>query len=80
MLLSCVVACVLVLRFCECVMYVRFWSKVRPRAFECVVMCSAVLFILRSRLLLYSAWSGMIRVQVVLSGFSDLFCPGKNCM
>ena len=36
---------------------------------------SAVLFILRSRLFLYSAWSGVNRVQVVLSGFSvRLFC------
>ena len=38
-------------------------------------MGSAVLFILRSRLLLYSAGSGVNRVQVVLSGFSvRLFC------
>ena len=42
-------------------------------------MCSAVLFILRSRLLLYYAGFGVNRVQVVLSGFSvRLFCPGKN--
>ena len=33
-------------------------------------MGSAVLFILRSRLLVYSTGSGMNRVQVVLSGFS----------
>ena len=33
-------------------------------------MCSAVLFILRSRLLLYFAGSGVNRVQLVLSGFS----------
>ena len=33
-------------------------------------MRSAVLFILRSRLLLYSAGSGVNRVQVVLFGFS----------
>ena len=38
-------------------------------------MGSAVLFILRSRLLFYSAGSGVNRVQVVLSGFSvRLFC------
>ena len=38
-------------------------------------MGSAVLFILRSRLLLYSAGSGVNRVQVVLSVFSvGLFC------
>ena len=38
-------------------------------------MGSAALFILRSRLLLYSTGSGMNRVHVVLSGFSvRLFC------
>ena len=53
-----------------CVQYASFGSKVRPRNFECVAMSSAVLFTLRSRLLLYSADSGVNRVQVVLSGFS----------
>ena len=58
-----------------CVPYVSFGSKVRPRTFACVAMGSAVLFILRSRLLLYYAGSGVSRVQVVLSGFSvRLFC------
>ena len=33
----------------------EFGSKVRPRTFRCVVMCSVVLFIFRSRLLVYSA-------------------------
>ena len=52
-----------------------FGSKIRPRTFGCVAMGSALLFIARSRLLVYSAWSGMNRVQVVLSGFSRrLFC------
>ena len=52
-----------------------FGSKVRPRTFGCVAMRSAVLFIFRSRLLLYSAGSGVNRVQVILSGFSvRLFC------
>ena len=38
-------------------------------------MGCALLFILRSRLLLYSAGYGVNRVQVVLSGFSvRLFC------
>ena len=38
-------------------------------------MGSAVLFILRSKLLLYFEGSGINRVQVVLSGFSvRLFC------
>ena len=51
-----------------CVLYVSFGSKVRP-------MGSALLFIVRSRLFVYSAGSGMNRVQVVLSGFSKrLFC------
>ena len=49
-----------------------FRSKVRPRTFECVAMGSAVLFIWRSRLLLYSAGSAMNREQFVLSGFSVL--------
>ena len=58
-----------------CVLYVSLGSKVKPRTFGCVAMGSAVLFILRSRLLLYSAGSGWNRVQVVLSGFSvRLFC------
>ena len=58
-----------------CVLYVSFGSRVRPRTFGCVAMGSAVLFILRSRLLLYSAGSGVNRVQVVLSEFSvRLFC------
>ena len=54
-------------------MYVSFGSKVRHRTFRCVAMCSAVLFILSSRLLVYSAGSGVNRVQVVLSGFSVIF-------
>ena len=53
----------------------EFGSKVRPRTFGCVAMGSAVLFILRSRFLLYSAGSGVNRVQFVLSEFSViLFC------
>ena len=48
-----------------CVLYVSFGSKVK----------SAVLFIFRSILLLYSAGVGVSRVQVVLSGFSvRMFC------
>ena len=58
-----------------CVLYVSFGSKVRPKTFGCIAMRSAVLFICMSRLLLYSAGSGVNRVQVVLSGFSvRLFC------
>ena len=57
------------------VLYVSFGSKVRPRTFGCVAMGSALLFIVRSRLLVYSACSGVSRMQVVLSGLSmRLFC------
>ena len=56
-------------------MYVSFGSKVSPRTFGCIAMGSALLFIVRSRLLVYSAGSGVNRVQAVLSGFSKrLFC------
>ena len=58
-----------------CVLYLSFGSKVRPRTFGCVAIDSVLLFIVRSRLLVYSAGSGVNRVQVVLSGFSKkLFC------
>ena len=58
-----------------CVLYVSLGSKVRPRTFGCIAMGSAVLFILRFILLLYSAGSVVNRVQVVLSGFNvRLFC------
>ena len=65
-----------------CVLYVSFGSNVRPRTFGCVAMDSALLFIVRSRLLVYSAGSGVNRVQVVLSGFSKrLFCLCRyGCM
>ena len=52
------------------VLYMSFGSKARPITFRCVAMGSTVLFILRSRLLVYSTGSGVNRVQVVLSGFS----------
>ena len=42
-----------------CVMYVSFGSNERPRTFGCIAMGSAVLFILMSKLLLYSAGSGV---------------------
>ena len=53
-----------------CALYVSHMSNVRSRTFGYVVMDSAVLFILSSRLLLYSAGSVVNRVQVVLSGFN----------
>ena len=58
-----------------CVLYVSFGSKVRPRTFGCVAIGSALLFIVKHILLVYSAGYGVNRVQVVLSGFSmRLFC------
>ena len=51
-----------------CVLYVSFGCKVRARIFGCVAMGSALLFIVRSRLLVYSVRSGVNRVQVVHSG------------
>ena len=58
-----------------CLLCVRFGSKVRPSTFGCVAIGSDLLFIVRSRLLVYAAGSGVNRVQVVLSGFSKrLFC------
>ena len=43
-----------------CVLYVTFASKVRPRTFGCVAMGSALLFIVRSRLLVYPANHSLI--------------------
>ena len=40
-----------------CVMYVSFGSKTRPKTFGCIAMGSALLFNVRSRLLVYSAGS-----------------------
>ena len=52
-----------------CVPYVSFGSKVRHRTIGCVVMGSALLFIV------IVAGAGVNRVQVVLTGFSKrLFC------
>ena len=42
-----------------CVLYVSFRSKVRPRTFGCVAMGCALLFIVRYRLFVYSAGSGV---------------------
>ena len=46
-----------------CGLYVSFGS--RPRTFGCVAMGSVLLCIFRSRLLVYSAGSGVNGVQVV---------------
>ena len=45
-----------------CVMYLSFGSTVRPRTFGCVAMGSALLIIVRSRLLIYFAGSGVNRL------------------
>ena len=50
-------------------LYVSFGSKVRPRTFEYVAWVVQCCFF-TSRSLLYSAGSGVARVQVVLSAFS----------
>ena len=52
-----------------CVLYVSFGSTVTSRTFGCVAMGSALLFIVSSRLLVYSLGSGENRVHVVLFGF-----------
>ena len=58
-----------------CVLYVSFGSKEKPRTFWCIAMGSVVLFILGSRLLVYSAGSG---VHIVLSGFGVRFVQTKT--
>ena len=56
-----------------CVLYVSLGSKVRPITFWCITIVSVVLCGLKYGLLIYSAGSGVNRVQVVLSGFSLIF-------
>ena len=53
------------------VLYMSFGSKVRPRTFWCIAMGCALLFILMSRLLLYSAWSA---VNTSTSCFVCILC------
>ena len=56
---------------CRCCMFVYILrSKVRTFPLGGLPWVSAVLFILRCRLLVYFAGSGENRMQVVLSGFS----------
>ena len=56
------------------VLYVSIGSKVRP-TYWLRCMGRALLLVVRSRLLVYSAGSGVNRVQVDLSGLSmRLFC------
>ena len=51
-----------------CVLYVSFGSTVRPRAFGCVAIGSAMVCIFRSRLLVYSAASGIINAWKIIEG------------
>ena len=60
-----------------CVLYGSFVSKVIPRTFA---MGNAVLFILRSRLFLYSTGFGVNRMQVVFSIFSVRLLCRSGCM
>ena len=54
---------------------INFLFKKKIGLLYVIAMGSEVLFLLMPRLLLYSAGSGVNRVQVVLSGFSvRLFC------
>ena len=58
----------------------RLWMCVLYVSFGCVAMGSALLFIVRSRLLVYSAGSGVNRVQVVLSGFRGCFLLSRQIL
>ena len=62
-----------------CVLYVSFGCKERPRTFGCVAMGSALLFIVRSRFIVYSAGSGVNRVQVVCFVQAKTLCR-YGCM
>ena len=55
-----------------CVLYVNFGSKVRPRTFGCVAMGSALLFIVRSRLLVYSLITHCMQIQIKITIFWHL--------
>ena len=63
-----------------CVLYVTFGSKVRPRTFGWVAMGSAVLFILRSRLLLYSAGAKTYRRHGCMYFLAELVLVLDKCM
>ena len=62
------------------VLYERFGSRVRPNNVGCAAIGSAVYF--NSRYALYSAGSGVNKVQVVLSGLMCMllcFVKAKTC-
>ena len=48
-----------------CVLYVSFASKIRHRTFGCIAMGNVALLILRSRLLLHSAGSGVTECKLL---------------
>ena len=52
-----------------CVLHVNLGSSVRPKIFGCMFMGNVVLCTVRPSCVLYSAGSGVNRVQVVLSVF-----------
>ena len=55
-----------------------FWAKIRSRSFGCIAMSSAVLFILRSRLLVYSTRSGVNCCFVSIYCEIVMFSQEKN--
>ena len=60
-----------------------FESKVRPKTLGCNAMGSVLLFMFRPRLLLYSAGSGVNRVQVFFVWINYevvMLCPVINLM
>ena len=62
-----------------CVLYVSFGSKVRPITFGRVSMGSAVLFILSSRLLVYTTGSGVTEYKLFcLDLVRDCFILAKQ--
>ena len=61
-----------------CVLDVSVESKIRARTFGCIAMGRAVLFILRSILLFYSAGSGVNRVQVFLFLVCDCYVLSRK--
>ena len=66
-----------------CVLYAKFGSKVRPITFECVAMSSAVLFILRSKLLYktlcrYGCMYFLATLVLVCRCYGDVICVGHD--
>ena len=66
----CTVFCAFVAVFCVCLENVYLGSNVIPRIFGSLFVGICVLFMLRVRLVLYSAGSGVKSVAVVFEAFS----------